>query len=49
MMLTSIYEDDGDRERMFSTLRYVIKDGRVLVEDGHVRETYGRILRRSPL
>ena len=34
---------------MFATPRYVIKDGRVLVEDGHIREdAYGRTLYVSP-
>lgn len=39
----TIYEKDADREKMFATPRYVIKDGQVLIEDGHLRgETYGR-------
>lgn len=45
----TIYEKDDDRERMFLTPRYVIKDGRVLVEDGHIREeTYGRTFFVAP-
>jgi formylmethanofuran dehydrogenase subunit A len=39
----TIYDNDADKEKMFSVPRYVIKDGRVLVEDGHIREDrYGR-------
>ena len=34
---------------MFACPRYVIKDGRVLVEDGHIREdVYGRTLFVAP-
>ena len=45
----TIYDKDDDKERMFATPRYVIKDGRVLVEDGHIREdAYGRTLYVSP-
>ena len=35
----TIYDDRADREEMFSTPRYVIKDGHAVVEDGELRET----------
>lgn len=39
----TIYDKNEDREAMFSTPRYVLKDGVVLVEDGHIRaETFGK-------
>lgn len=45
----TIYEKNEDREEMFATPRYVIKEGRVLVEDGHFREeTYGRTFHVAP-
>jgi formylmethanofuran dehydrogenase subunit A len=45
----TIYDRDEDKERMFATPRYVIKDGRVLVEDGHIREdVYGRTFFVAP-
>jgi len=45
----TIYAKDEDREKMFATPRYVIKDGRVIVEDGHIREeTYGRTFYVAP-
>jgi formylmethanofuran dehydrogenase subunit A len=34
----TIYDKNSDKEKMFSVPRYVIKDGRILVEDGHIRE-----------
>jgi formylmethanofuran dehydrogenase subunit A len=34
----TIYSEHEDREQMFSTPRYVIKGGRVIVEDGELRE-----------
>jgi formylmethanofuran dehydrogenase subunit A len=41
----TIYDKDDDREKMFSTPRYVIKEGVVLVEDREIRqETYGKTL-----
>jgi formylmethanofuran dehydrogenase subunit A len=34
----TVYSEHEDREEMFATPRYVIKDGRVIVEDGELRE-----------
>jgi formylmethanofuran dehydrogenase subunit A len=36
----TIYDQNDDKEKMFATPRYVIKDGRVLVEDGHIRQDF---------
>jgi len=45
----TIYNKNNDKEKMFSTPRYVIKEGNVLVEDGEIRqETYGKTLFVSP-
>ena len=42
----TIYDDRDDREAMFAAPRYVIKDGRPVVEDGELRESGpGRLLR----
>ena len=42
----TIYDDRDDREAMFAAPRYVIKDGRPVVEDGELREAgLGRLLR----
>jgi len=42
----TIYDDRDDREAMFAAPRYVIKDGRAVVEDGELREAgAGRLLR----
>ena len=42
----TIYDDRDDREAMFAAPRYVIKDGRAVVEDGELREAGpGRLLR----
>jgi formylmethanofuran dehydrogenase subunit A len=42
----TIYDDREDREAMFAAPRYVIKDGRPVVEDGELREVgAGRLLR----
>jgi formylmethanofuran dehydrogenase subunit A len=42
----TIYDDRHDREAMFAAPRYVIKDGRLVVEDGELREAGpGRLLR----
>jgi formylmethanofuran dehydrogenase subunit A len=42
----TIYDDREDREAMFAAPRYVIKDGRAIVEDGELREAPpGRLLR----
>jgi formylmethanofuran dehydrogenase subunit A len=34
----TVYSEHEDREQMFATPRYVIKGGRVIVEDGELRE-----------
>jgi formylmethanofuran dehydrogenase subunit A len=45
----TIYDKQEDKEEMFSNPRYVIKEGEVLVEDGHIRkETYGQTLFVAP-
>jgi formylmethanofuran dehydrogenase subunit A len=45
----TIYEKREDKERMFACPRYVIKEGRVLVEDGEIRqELFGKTLFVSP-
>jgi formylmethanofuran dehydrogenase subunit A len=45
----TIYDKDDDKEKMFASPRYVIKDGRVLVEEGHIREDfYGRTFFVTP-
>ena len=45
----TIYEMKDDKEAMFSTPRYVIKDGHVIIEDGEFRaETQGRVLHVAP-
>jgi formylmethanofuran dehydrogenase subunit A len=45
----TIYDKNEDKEEMFSTPRYVIKDGEIMVEDGEIRrETYGKTLYVSP-
>jgi formylmethanofuran dehydrogenase subunit A len=42
----TVYDDRADREAMFAAPRYVIKDGRAVVEDHELRETPpGRLLR----
>ena len=42
----TVYDDRDDREAMFAAPRYVIKDGRAVVEDGELREAPpGRLLR----
>jgi formylmethanofuran dehydrogenase subunit A len=42
----TLYGEHEDREQMFSTPRYVIKAGRVIVEDGELREApAGELLR----
>jgi formylmethanofuran dehydrogenase subunit A len=42
----TVYVENEDREQMFSTPRYVIKGGRVIVEDGELREApAGELLR----
>ena len=45
----TIYEEDGDKEKMFSTPRYVIKDGTLIIEDHEFRaDTEGRVLHVAP-
>jgi formylmethanofuran dehydrogenase subunit A len=45
----TIYDKHEDKEKMFSSPRYVIKEGSVLVEEGHIRqENYGRTMFVSP-
>jgi formylmethanofuran dehydrogenase subunit A len=45
----AIYNKQEDKEKMFASPRYVIKEGQILVEDGHIRqETFGRTLFVSP-
>jgi len=45
----TIYDDDEDVERMFSTPRYVLKGGVRVVEEGEIREeVYGTTLHVAP-
>jgi formylmethanofuran dehydrogenase subunit A len=45
----TIYEDDPDREKMFSTPRYVLKDGKLIIADHEFRADHdGRILHATP-
>jgi formylmethanofuran dehydrogenase subunit A len=45
----TIYEEDDDKEKMFSAPRYVIKDGELVIEDHEFRaEHEGRILHVAP-
>jgi formylmethanofuran dehydrogenase subunit A len=45
----TIYSRDPDLATMFSTPRYVIKDGALIVEEGHLRRApAGRRLRLAP-
>jgi formylmethanofuran dehydrogenase subunit A len=45
----TIYTPDPNPETMFQLPRYVIKDGRVIVENGEIRcETFGKTLHVSP-
>ncbi len=45
----TIYEEDDDREKMFSAPRYVIKDGALIIEDHEFRADHGgRILHVAP-
>jgi formylmethanofuran dehydrogenase subunit A len=45
----TIYTPHEDREQMFALPRYVIKSGRLLVEDGEIRENWlGRTLYARP-
>jgi formylmethanofuran dehydrogenase subunit A len=45
----TIYMEQEDKEAMFSTPRYVLKDGRIIIEDGEFRTDHaGRILHVAP-
>ena len=45
----TIYDEDDDKELMFSAPRYVIKDGRPIIEDHEFRTDHeGRILHVAP-
>ncbi len=45
----TLYTDDEDRERMFDAPRYVIKDGRVIIEDHEfVADHTGKLLYAQP-
>jgi formylmethanofuran dehydrogenase subunit A len=45
----TIYDKNEDKEKMFAIPRYVIKDGHILVEDGHLREVVsGRTFHVTP-
>jgi formylmethanofuran dehydrogenase subunit A len=45
----TIYDKNENKETMFASPRYVIKEGQVIVEDGHIRrETFGRTLFIAP-
>jgi formylmethanofuran dehydrogenase subunit A len=45
----TIYEDKADKEAMFSTPRYVIKDGNIIIEDGDFRADHdGKLLLVQP-
>jgi formylmethanofuran dehydrogenase subunit A len=45
----TVYEEDEDKEKMFSTPRYVIKDGEVIIEDHEFRRDHeGRVIHVAP-
>ena len=45
----TIYEDDPDKEKMFSTPRYVLKDGKLIIADHEFRADHdGRVLHATP-
>ena len=45
----TIYEEDEDKEKMFSAPRYVIKDGELIIEDHELRADHqGRLLHVAP-
>ena len=45
----TIYEEDQDKEKMFSAPRYVIKDGELIIEDHEFRADHeGRLLHVAP-
>jgi formylmethanofuran dehydrogenase subunit A len=45
----TIYDDRPDREAMFSSPKWVIKGGRVVVEDGHLRDPADGVTYRPSL
>jgi formylmethanofuran dehydrogenase subunit A len=45
----TIYDEDPDKEKMFSTPRYVIKDGQLVIEDHEFRADHqGRLFHVAP-
>ncbi len=45
----TIYTEDEDKEKMFSTPRYVIKDGKVIIKEGEFCADHeGRLLHSAP-
>jgi len=45
----TIYDDDPDREKMFRTPRYVLKDGLPIIEDHEFRADHeGRLFHVAP-
>jgi len=45
----TVYEEHEDKERMFNAPRYVIKDGRIIIEDFEFRTDHeGRVLHVTP-
>ncbi|MGB8275416.1 MAG: formylmethanofuran dehydrogenase subunit A, partial [Alphaproteobacteria bacterium] len=45
----TIYDEDADKERMFSAPRYVIKDGVAVIDDHEFRHDHeGRVLYTAP-
>jgi formylmethanofuran dehydrogenase subunit A len=45
----TIYMEQEDKEEMFSTPRYVFKDGQMIIEDGEFRTDHeGKILHVAP-
>ncbi len=45
----TIYEEDDDKEQMFSAPRYVIKDGKLIIEDHEFRSDHqGRLFHVAP-
>jgi formylmethanofuran dehydrogenase subunit A len=45
----AVYNKQDDKEQMFACPRYVIKEGHVVVEEGHIRgECFGRTLYVAP-
>jgi formylmethanofuran dehydrogenase subunit A len=45
----TIYEEDDDKEKMFSAPRYVLKDGKLIIEDHEFRaDNEGRVYHVSP-